>query len=523
MSELSFATVRLGKTSVNDIIQIDNLNHGIIDPTISINVTCTQVPQDFEIGTMVFLWLGSNNSKGMATAWKQGFKAVGRVLAVDRGEKYNDESTSTIEISYVLKNAINRLDLLREAPSAYYWCSAMPIIGLDDHSNQTIRVIAEGERSNIKAFFYALNAVHPDLQVNLSQVYPELLSFFEYVLEDPRTGTVHEEAGNEVESIPQERAPGGENVLLYGVPGAGKSWTIQTEYCDDEQFIERVVFHPDYTYSDFVGQILPKTKDGSVRYEFQPGPFTKLLKKAKDDPSNIYFLVIEEINRGNAPAIFGDIFQLLDRTTCPSEHGPIGTSQYGITNADVAREVYDDPEAFVRIPSNMFILATMNTADQNVFTLDTAFQRRWHMRMVENSFVGHHYANKTILDTTITWHNFCVAMNSEILQKSAGMTSSEDKRLGAYFVSEDDLLYYPETDENELARKRAHRHNRQFAEKVIKYLWDDAFKYFRSDIFEVSNYSSLEEIVRQFMEKNGDERLMVFKEEIRNLMKRPVQ
>lgn len=322
---------------------------------------------------------------------------------------------------------------------------------------------------------------------------------------------------------PAEHISDGENVLLYGVPGVGKSWTIQTEYCNDDRFIERVVFHPDYTYSDFVGQILPTSEAGNVRYEFQPGPFTKLLKKAKEYPGNAYYLVIEEINRGNAPAIFGDVFQLLDRTAKETEHGPAGTSQYGITNEDIAREVYGDPEAFVRIPSNMWILATMNTADQNVFTLDTAFQRRWHMRMIENSFEGHAYADNRILDTSITWRNFCLAMNHEILQKSAGMTSSEDKRLGAYFVSEESLAYRPENSNSEIEKKRAHRHNRQFAEKVIKYLWDDAFKYSRGDIFEISNYASLEEIVRQFMEKTGDDRLLVFKEEIRSLMINPVQ
>lgn len=332
-----------------------------------------------------------------------------------------------------------------------------------------------------------------------------------------------DEAAQEATDAVVERVSNGENVLLYGVPGVGKSWTIQTEYCNDDRYIERVVFHPDYTYSDFVGQILPKSEDGNVRYEFQPGPFTKLLKKAKEHPENAYYLVIEEINRGNAPAIFGDVFQLLDRITTANEYGPAGTSQYGITNEDVARVVYGDAEAFVRIPSNMSILATMNTADQNVFTLDTAFQRRWHMRMIENSFAGHSFADKLILDTSVTWRNFCLAMNHEILQKSTGMTSAEDKRLGAYFVNEESLVFKAENVGDEQAQKNARKHNRQFAEKVIKYLWDDAFKYSRGDIFEISNYSSLEEIVHQFMEKTGDERLLIFKEEIRNLMQNPVQ
>ena len=105
------------------------------------------------------------------------------------------------------------------------------------------------------------------------------------------------------------------------------------------------MFHPDYTYSDFVGQIMPRVENGAVSYSFMPGPFTKLLKKAYEHPETEYFLIIEEINRGNAPAIFGDVFQLLDRKAVPDESGFIvGTSEYGITNENIAFIVYGDGE-----------------------------------------------------------------------------------------------------------------------------------------------------------------------------------
>lgn len=170
----------------------------------------------------------------------------------------------------------------------------------------------------------------------------------------------------------EKRVSTGENILLYGVPGSGKSWTIQHEYCDDEKCMERLVFHPDYMYSDFVGQILPVVKkddagNEKVRYEFKPGPFTKILKKAYEDPKKSYYLVIEEINRGNAPAIFGEIFQLLDRMDEDKEGYKKGTSEYGITNENIALEVYGNADTKVRIPANLSILGTMNTSDQNVF------------------------------------------------------------------------------------------------------------------------------------------------------------
>lgn len=321
-----------------------------------------------------------------------------------------------------------------------------------------------------------------------------------------------------------ERVSGGSNTLLYGVPGAGKSWTIAHEYCNDESLMERLVFHPDYTYSDFIGQILPNVDiDGKVSYAFTPGPFTTLLREAYTHPDKEYFLVIEEINRGNAPAIFGEVFQLLDRKMVIQDKDddgyPIGTSEYPITNVDIAKVVYKDSKHKVRIPSNMSIVGTMNTSDQNVFTLDTAFQRRWNMRLIENSFenVNAEFANQKILDTTVTWKGFCTVINEVILDKNVRMTSSEDKRLGTYFVHLQDLIYDNDADNANLdkfARDKANRNNRRFSEKVIKYLWDDAFKFSREEIFEVGQYNSLEAIIRKFMQEKENSRFSIFKQNV---------
>lgn len=313
------------------------------------------------------------------------------------------------------------------------------------------------------------------------------------------------------------------NILLYGVPGSGKSWTIEHEYCDDEECMERLVFHPDYMYSDFVGQILPivrKDEEGKekVRYEFTPGPFTKILKKAYLNPSHSYYLIIEEINRGNAPAIFGEIFQLLDRQTEDNEVYKKGTSEYGITNDNIATEVYGDSEKKVRIPANLSIIGTMNTSDQNVFTLDTAFQRRWIMRMIPNSFNNHKFAENKILDTDVSWKQFCEAINEEILRRN-NVTSSEDKRLGAYFVSADDLRFAEEMENATEKEKIEVMHkNARFAEKVLKYLWDDAFKFSHADTFDTRKYRSLEMVIDAFNFTNGNDRFKVFHENLRKLI-----
>ena len=241
----------------------------------------------------------------------------------------------------------------------------------------------------------------------------------------------------------------GANILFYGVPGAGKSHEIDRLIVQERS--ERVVFHPDYTYSDFVGQILPRVVDEKLKYVFEPGPFTKMLKKANADPGNMYFLVIEEINRGNAPAIFGDIFQLLDRNDD-------GSGKYHISNYDIATVVYGDENHTVKIPANLTLLATMNTSDQNVFTLDTAFQRRWEMHLIKNDVTKANHAGNVIEGSSVSWGKFADVTNTEIIHFGEEIGSSGDKRLGAYFART-----------NELTKEK-------FPEKVLKYLWDDVFK-----------------------------------------------
>lgn len=303
------------------------------------------------------------------------------------------------------------------------------------------------------------------------------------------------------DNIKTQRLTGGKNILLYGVPGVGKSYHISKKYCSDKRRIERVVFHPDYTYSDFVGQILPRIVEGQLKYIFTSGPFTRMLKKAWKDPNNHYYLIIEEINRGNAPAIFGEIFQLLDRKEEGYPRDVIGESEYGISNYDVANIVYKDSEHEVKIPSNMFIIATMNTADQNVFTLDTAFQRRWKMEHIPNKFVfekGNH-ALDSIPGTKVDWGTFATVVNKQMIEINRDINSSEDKRLGAYFAKKSELNV------------------EEFPEKVLKYLWDDAFKMDKEAIFD-AQLSSLEEVIEVYEVSPSDKLQSVLRTEIYDKM-----
>lgn len=287
----------------------------------------------------------------------------------------------------------------------------------------------------------------------------------------------------------------GTNILYYGVPGSGKSYAI-SKICSDESVMERVVFHPDYSYSDFVGQIMPRlNKENRLEYVFTPGPFTKILRKAYHDPDKMYYLVIEEINRGNAPAIFGEIFQLLDRKDAQKYPGQAGESEYGISNYDIAREVYDgDTGHLVRIPSNLTLLATMNTSDQNVFTLDTAFQRRWDMRHIPNRFTDKH-AEDMIEGSEINWGSFATVVNDLVTEVNIDMAGSGDKRLGAYFAKVNELNVDV------------------FSEKVLKYLWDDAFRMDEQVIFD-KRMTSLEKVLEAYQTSSGDPLKAVLKSDV---------
>ena len=285
------------------------------------------------------------------------------------------------------------------------------------------------------------------------------------------------------------------NLIVYGIPGCGKSFYLNTTIlgydCVNEQFngdfdpdnIIRTTFYPDYSNSDFVGQLRPAKDANGLNYKVFGGPFTKALFKAFEcinkndgDPEKVA-LVVEEINRGNAAAIFGDIFQLLDRNDR-------GESEYRITNPTIQQYFKENGINIsqVYLPSNLYIFATMNTSDQNVFKLDTAFKRRWEFkRMTNGSDKSKNDIKVPNLD--VDWENFIKEINDKI---SNNEELSGDRQIGKWFIKK------PISAE-------------QFANKVLEYLYNDVYKYAdKSEIFNVEKYKNFDDIYDAFCRGEKD-------------------
>ena len=304
--------------------------------------------------------------------------------------------------------------------------------------------------------------------------------------------------------------------IYFGAPGTGKSHEIKDQIKKHKSF--RITFHPDTDYSSFVGAYKPTSvevpmlttlgekaipvkdiegnplTENKIIYRYVKQAFLNAYIEAwkeqeKETPQPVY-LVIEEINRGNCAQIFGDIFQLLDRNSN-------GFSDYAIVpEADLSRHVKKDLEKLVIVnkeainaiyeeceedmvdkvvngkvlllPNNLYIWATMNTSDQSLFPIDSAFKRRWDWKYIKIADAHKNWQIK-IGTKTYDWWQFVQAINYFVFDA----TQSEDKNLGYFFAKAKDSIINAET----------------FVSKVIFYLYTDVFKDygFSGDIFKGAN------------------------------------
>jgi hypothetical protein len=312
------------------------------------------------------------------------------------------------------------------------------------------------------------------------------------------------------------------NIIFFGAPGTGKSYKIDNNLFKDEKGLSirkgikeipedrkfRTTFHPDYDYAQFVGAYKPKKVDNTITYSFVPQVFAKAYAAAwkqyiaadnKSTTENQVYLVIEEINRGNCAQIFGDIFQLLDRDAD-------GFSQYSIdADCDFAEWLREKGinDGKLKLPPNLNILATMNTSDQSLFPMDSAFKRRFDWEYVPISFTDEEGNEKEAAkyeievfdkdgtpckregDKPYLWKDFVEKINTKILD----ITKSEDKQLGEFFIKPD--------SGNVISNKR-------FLGKVMFYLWNEVCKdeHENESFFRVEKeYFTFQDLYKK--EKNG--------------------
>lgn len=350
--------------------------------------------------------------------------------------------------------------------------------------------------------------------------------------------------------------------ILFGSPGTGKSYQVRAIAtrelgiaCDETtQMLTntvKTVFHPEYTYADFIGKLLPLTQGNSVIYKFYPGHFLRILGMAYhsliEGKHENYLLVIDELNRGNAAAIFGTVFQLLDRENDGwssyevdiSEMELVGlleAMQLKLSIQDGGIEIregrvkisYQDfcqqradqlqSENFagarvfnllklrrISIPQNLSIIATINTSDESIYYLDSAFKRRWDWEYI-NAPVGKFYESsipqalrevKLVINNQDegSWSHYIVGINELIKSNYQVIRRIEDKQIGWWFIK-------PENGKVEL---------RQVQDKLMFYLWDSVFARDKRPLekllststnsVKLAIYSDFLDMTQEFMEK----------------------
>ncbi len=374
----------------------------------------------------------------------------------------------------------------------YYDNTDNPEQSADYKNNRTVRWLKKNISRNILS-----SNLHKSLMTAMSIF---SLNDYKSAVSDLLRGTyVKDEDKTEVEEETMElmfntslETKYERNRIVFGAPGTGKSHKLK-EDCEEMMSnsngsFERVTFHPEYSYSQFVGTYKPVMGDDeeTIKYSYVPGPFMRMyveaLKSGRTENPQPHLLLIEEINRAKVAAVFGDVFQLLDRDDN-------GVSEYEIQASEdirkyLAKELGGSPDSYkrIRIPNNMFIWATMNSADQGVFPMDTAFKRRWNFEYLgidenEEKIKGIGKIMLAGTDEPIEWNRLRKAINAKM--SSSDFKINEDKLMGPFFLSKKVVA----SDENRMIIDKD-EFIKAFKSKVIMYLYEDAVKQGKHRFFE---------------------------------------
>lgn len=509
--------------------------------------------EELSIGKIVFVTLGGDTGKSEVD-WIPGFVGVAHVIKEPYDFGYNGKEKYfkfDIEVDCVFQKPFKREDFLsyREAYDAPYigpelsrdpsqalstldMIKAVAVIRavLDEFPDKIERfkeifdkefmdrvlgavtvmiptAIKFGENKE-----HALNSIREEMSIEDENSEEEEMEYKPYVKPNYYT-----------ECLRKNKDTGrvySHNRIVFGAPGTGKSFKLDGEQKDlisEGGECERVTFHPDYSYANFVGTYKPVPTKNGISYEYVPGPFMRTYVKAiqngrsenKEDV-NPFLLLIEEINRANVAAVFGEVFQLLDRDDRNASQYPVKPSED--IKAYLAKELGGKPEQYeeIKIPDNMYIWSTMNSADQGVFPMDTAFKRRWNFEYIgidnEDEKINGTYlvCDKAEIPYRVAWNELRKAINSTLASRDYKI--NEDKLMGPFFVSKSVL-------ENEDEFRET------FKSKVIMYLFEDAAKQRKHMLFEGCDEDTRNQysaICEEFDKRGID----IFGKEIRDKVKK---
>jgi hypothetical protein len=282
--------------------------------------------------------------------------------------------------------------------------------------------------------------------------------------------------------------------------------------------VERVTFYDGYTYGQFVGTYKPVPLEESITYRYVPGPFMKQLLMAYKNPEDKFCLIIEEINRARADKVFGNIFQLLDRKNGISQY-PIAVSedQAAYLESELSENYSDLLSTILSeglyIPGNFYIWATMNSADQGVYALDSAFKRRWHFEHVgldeneekffdEETIPGIIFQsfkkNDTIYYDAVPWNDFRHEINKRLLKSKV----FEDRLIAPFFIKPTDFIR--DSEQEYLKDTIRELEEDIFLDKVLMYLFDDVLKHKNKNTLFKSEYESFSELKKGYRNTDFD-------------------
>jgi hypothetical protein len=366
--QMGFLVIRLGKDSPAAIARFTDPD---TTAPFDFEFKCAQVEQAISVGDYAFVYLGSDNNKGVETSWKQGLRGIAKISALERGEGFNDENTFTLHVVSVFSDSLDQFDFLERSATLYKYFSQYPVIGVKSSRNNAAQRVREEARENTSALLTAIRLLYPDVVADLTTNAPDLLNLIEFipVAEAAADGSSSAAEDDPVlKSIRQAIEERNElNFLFLGPPGTGKTWyahSVANALTNaNGHRIALLQFHPSIAYDDFVEGYSPTlaTDQTSIKYEIRPKHFLNLCDAARADGDNLYVMVIDEISRGDPSRVFGELLTYIE-------------PQYRNRTFALA---YSGRE--YRIPQNLIILATANPYDRSVGEMDDAFLRRFEM------------------------------------------------------------------------------------------------------------------------------------------------